>query len=330
MLHILWLILKFILIALGVLLGLLLLAVLLVLFCPVRYRADIKKEETDSMREMKASGSVSWLFHLLWWEGCYEDGTFRHRIRILGISLDTFQKVFRRKQKKEEPETFAEDFGEDRDSQEQRTEPFIAEAKSVPETEKQVLKEAKIPPLKSECGDKTPSSVPAHVCKQSKWEKLNHILKTPLRLWEKSQNAVRGFLEKIRKMALTIQKLYDKINWWREFVENPRVQEAISLVWEDVKKLLRHILPTKTEGNVIFGCEDPAVTGGILAALGMSIPLHKNCIQVTPLFEGENHLEGYAKIKGRFYGIVFLKTALEIYLNKNIKYVVNRWKHKEA
>ena len=301
MLHILWLILIFILIALGVLLGLLLLAVLLVLFCPVRYRADIKKEETDSMREMKASGSVSWLFHLLLWEGCYEDGTFRHRIRILGISLDTFQKVFRRKQKKEEPER-----------------------------EKQVLKEAKIPPLKSECGDKTPSSIPAHVCKQSKWEKLNHILKTPLRLWKKSQNAVRGFLEKIRKMALTIQKLYDKINWWREFVENPRVQEAISLVWEDVKKLLRHILPTKTQGNVIFGCEDPAVTGGILAALGMSIPLHKNCIQVTPLFEGENHLEGYAKIKGRFYGIVFLKTALEIYLNKNIKYVVNRWKHKEA
>lgn len=311
MLHILWLILKFILIALGVLLGLLLLAVFLVLFCPVRYRADIRKEETDSMREMKASGSVSWLFHLLLWEGCYEDGIFRHRIRIFGISLDTLQKVFRRKQKREKPDIFAE-------------------AKSVPEAGKQVLKEEKIPPQKAERGEKNSSSVPEHVCKQSKWEKLKHILKTPLRLWEKLKNAVRGFLGKIRKMALTTQTLYDKINWWREFVENPRVQEAISLVWEDVKKLLRHILPTKTEGNVIFGCEDPAVTGGILAVLGMSIPLHKNCIQVTPLFEGENHLEGYAKVKGRFYGSVFLKTALEIYLNKNIKYVVNRWKHKEA
>jgi hypothetical protein len=311
MLHILWLILKFILIALGVLLGLLLLAVLLVLFCPVRYRADIKKEESDSLREVKASGSVSWLFHLLLWEGCYEKGIFRHRIRILGVSLETFQKVFRRKQKKEKTETFAE-------------------AKSVPETEKQVLKEAETPPQKAERVEKSSSSIPEHVCKQSKWEKLKHILKTPFRLWEKFKNAVRGFLSKIRKMALTIQKLYDKINWWREFVENSRVQEALSLVWEDIKKLLHHILPTKTEGNVIFGCEDPAVTGGVLAALGMSIPFHKNCIQVTPLFEGENHLEGYAKIKGRFYGIVFLKTALEIYLNKNIKYVVNRWKHKEA
>ena len=45
MLHILWLILKFILIILGILLGLLLLAVLLVLFCPVRYKASAVKAE---------------------------------------------------------------------------------------------------------------------------------------------------------------------------------------------------------------------------------------------------------------------------------------------
>ena len=111
--------------------------------------------------------------------------------------------------------------------------------------------------------------------------------------------------------------LYDKISWWRAFVEHPQVQEAISLVWGDIKKLLRHISPTRTEGS-------------ILAALGMSIPLHKNCIQITPLFEGGNHLEGYAKVKGRFYGVMLLKTALEIYLNKNVKYVISRWRHKEA
>ena len=47
MLHILWLILKFILIILGILLGLLLLAVLLVLFCPVRYKVSVVKTEGD-------------------------------------------------------------------------------------------------------------------------------------------------------------------------------------------------------------------------------------------------------------------------------------------
>ncbi len=62
MLHILWLILKFILIILGILLGLLLLAVLLVLFCPVRYKASAVKAE-GGWKQTEGEGIVSWLFH---------------------------------------------------------------------------------------------------------------------------------------------------------------------------------------------------------------------------------------------------------------------------
>ena len=61
MLHILWLILKFILIILGILLGLLLLAVLLVLFCPVRYKASAVKAE-GGWKQTEGEGIVSWLF----------------------------------------------------------------------------------------------------------------------------------------------------------------------------------------------------------------------------------------------------------------------------
>ena len=61
MLHILWILLKFILILLGILLGLILVAVLLILFCPVRYRASGTKE-TDSFRDISARARVSWLF----------------------------------------------------------------------------------------------------------------------------------------------------------------------------------------------------------------------------------------------------------------------------
>ena len=50
MLHILWILIKFILIILGILLGLALLAVLLLLFCPVRYQARAVKE-TGSFKE---------------------------------------------------------------------------------------------------------------------------------------------------------------------------------------------------------------------------------------------------------------------------------------
>lgn len=74
MLHILWILLKFILILLGILLGLILVAVLLILFCPVRYRASGTKE-TDSFRDISARARVSWLFGVVSFQLQYQNGT---------------------------------------------------------------------------------------------------------------------------------------------------------------------------------------------------------------------------------------------------------------
>ena len=90
------------------------------------------------------------------------------------------------------------------------------------------------------------------------------------------------------------------------------------------------MLPTRITGKITFGNEDPAVTGMVLAVLGMTIPFHKNKIEVAPLFDDENVLEGEILLKGRIYEIVVLKTAAELYFNKNIKYVIHRWRHKEV
>lgn len=78
MLHILWLIIKFILILLGMESGLILLAVLLILFCPVRYSACGTKEQ-DDWKQITGQVRVSWLFHAVslratWKEGSLEKG----------------------------------------------------------------------------------------------------------------------------------------------------------------------------------------------------------------------------------------------------------------
>ena len=80
------------------------------------------------------------------------------------------------------------------------------------------------------------------------------------------------------------------------------------------------IFPQK--GKSLFG------SGMVLAVLGMTIPFHKNKIEAAPLFDDENVLEGEILLKGRIYGIVVLKTAAELYFNKNIKYVIHRWRHR--
>lgn len=132
----------------------------------------------------------------------------------------------------------------------------------------------------------------------------------------------------VENFTLTIQNICAKIESYQKFLEHPRTKAAFSLIKDRFFRLLRHVFPTRIQGTLTFGSSDPSVTGAVLAILGMTIPLHKNCIAVTPLFEDRNVILGNIQIKGRIYGVVLLKTALELYFNKNIKYIIRRWKHK--
>lgn len=85
MLHILWILIKFILILLGILLGLVLLAVLLVLFCPVRYSAAAAKEG-DSFKEAEIEARVSWLFRAIGVRFFFKNGEQKLVLPCLGFT----------------------------------------------------------------------------------------------------------------------------------------------------------------------------------------------------------------------------------------------------
>ena len=310
MLHILWLIIKFILIILGIAGALLLSVLLLLLFCPVRYLIQGSKPEEGGMSGLKGQIRVSWLFRGITFRLFYENKETKTDFRIFGISADKFR---RRKKKASGKSARPEEKISDENISAEKELPSVTETKEKTEMLKIQEKAAK-----------------------EKEEKREEIQESEPE--KKKPGLLKGFMDKIksipakiRKIRLTIKRTCVKIEWWKGFFSNPRIKEAISFCWKDIKKLIRHILPVKVEGNVTFGFEDPSITGRIVALLGMSIPFHKNRIQVMPLFQTDrNILEGNIKMKGRIYGVVLVKTAAEIYFNKNVKYMINRWKHKEA
>ena len=158
------------------------------------------------------------------------------------------------------------------------------------------------------------------------------VTKLPEKTRQKSDTDNRTEEKKESRFKKAFAKFDDirgKIKEQKDFLSEKRVKEALSLVWSAAKGLICHILPTKAEGRITFGSEDPAITGSVLAILGMSFPLHKNRISVNPVFEDQNILEGKIQVKGRIYGCVLAKTAIQIYFNKNVKYIINRWRHKE-
>lgn len=330
MLHILWILIKFILIILGILLGLALLAVLLLLFCPVRYQARAVKE-TGSFKETELEARITWLFHVIGVRFCFHNGEGKLVVLFFGVSLETIKgwlkklKGGRRKNsvsqtsrsKASQPEAHAAENFQDH----------------APKTEAVLLENNTAEP---QTGKPSAEKQEENIKSASKsglitriWEILSKIIRFPGNLWNKVISIIKGIIEKIKNIKKTISGITDKLGWWKEFLTNERTKAAISLIWKDAKGLLHHVLPTKLEGDVTFGCDDPAITGTVLAVLGMTFPFHKNRIHVNSLFDGENQLTGNVFLKGRIYGIVLIKAAIEIYFNKNIKYVINRWKHKE-
>ena len=391
MLHILWILIKFILILLGILLGLVLLALLLVLFCPVRYSAGAIKESAG-FKEAEVQAKVSWLFRAIGVRFFWKNGDGVLVITLFGASLDKIKERLsafgkwrkgRRKRRrrasksnrgavteeKKDADKQKEQISESRISESQINENRIKkqvnedqiyqkmvdedQIDQKPVNENQInkkqtapenLKLPQLPEEKIEQIEKTePERTPKEEPEQSESKKpepvsvlftrirdiLIRIIRFPGIIWRKLTSFIKGILAKLQHIKKNIEEIRNKLDWWREFLGNEKTKAAISLIWKDAKGLIHHVLPTRIEGQVTFGCEDPAVTGTALAVLGMTIPFHKNQIQVTPLFDGENQLTGNVFLKGRIYGVVFVKAAIEIFFNKNIKYVINRWKHKE-
>ena len=359
MLHILWILIKFILILLGILVGLVLLGVFLFLFCPVRYRGQASKESAG-LAAVQADARVTWLFGAIGAEISYKEGGAQHVIRIFGVSLDkirSWREHWREKRKKKafqksRRKAAAKELSAEK-KQPQRTAPVKltqpqadAGQPELSDTEKMEAdagqsargdsKKPESSTLQSEIQHieelKTTSGEPGTFFARA-WKSLVKLMKKfigiPDRLWNRIVSFIKGICQKVRKIRDTISVFRKKLDWWKAFLGDERTKTALALVKKDAKGLIRHVLPTKVEGYVTFGCEDPAITGTALAVLGMTLPFHKNRIQVEPLFDGENQLTGKVSLKGRIYGIVLVKTVLEIYINKNVKFVIDGWKHKE-
>lgn len=300
MLHILWLILKFILILLGIVLGLLLLAILLILFCPVRYKASGTKEQ-DDWKKIRGEGQISWLFHGVVLRAVWAEGNLQTSFRLFGIPVD---KILNRRKKVKD----------------------YAGSEEIPEKPVNAESEKMI----SSPVDSQPQDAPEKPQQKTDSDKKEKKVSPVRKLLSGIQSKRKRIWDRIHHIRTALCRVGEQVTWWRDFLEHPRVQAGISLVWTHAKFLIRHVMPTKMDGEITFSTEDPSITGAILAVLGMTIPFHKNCVGVRPLFSGENYCQGNVRIKGRIYGIVFVRAAVSIYFNKNIKYVIRRWKTRRA
>lgn len=308
MLYILFLILKIIGIILAVILGLLLLAICIVLFVPICYKADL--HGSGNARELTVHAKVSWLFGLIKAVFALENGKTDLSVRIAWKKFGDSDPV--------------EDKAEDR-----------IEEKPKPE-KKAVMQEKQVIQGEEKQDDTTNRITDKAVEDQTeKAEKSEQSAKTRPESTEKKQRKKKdrkedsdsaSKIEQItEKIKCTYHKFCDKINEITEkkdkmsdFLTDETHKNAFLKLKNEAFHLLKKLKPKKIQGEITFGFEDPSLTGRLLAWISMIYPWIGEHTDITPDFEHRT-LSGDLSIRGRLYVITPVVTAIRLILSKAVR-----------
>ncbi len=338
MLHILLLILKIIGIVLLSILGILLLGIVCALFVPVRYRIEAVRQEGEGQPPAAVRVKVTWLLHLINFLIRF-DGELFVRVRISFLTILRIpQKEGRRKkaeqresgkkkkQKKQEDsvkQDKKEEPAQSKDGAESGQQETTATA-SLPEMQEHREEPAEITqtlPEEESAGPVVAEEGEEEAGTQETpgfWDKLRVIPKMLQRLFEKIRGLFENIEYTINKFCDKIRSVSDTIEYYREVVEGEAFKRSFALCKDELTAIIKRLRPRKFEASLIVGMDDPASTGEILAVCGMLYPIIGGHVDVRGDFE-RKRLEGEILIVGKLRMFTFLRTAVRIYFNKDIR-----------
>ena len=328
-------ILKMIGILLLILFGIILLLILLLLFCPVRYEGAAKKAEGQQLR---ASGDITWLLHLLHLHVTVEGRQPEVSVRIFGISPESFGRfvsAFRRKSKTEKTDT--DKSAGKKNETTNSTSSVDIENTGESSTGAAQNKTEKLTDGKESFAvneENTDKNRNAQIKKTSVFGNLYSIVRRIIKQILSAERLISGIIKKIFHLPECIAKGINKgisqgkavaknVSDLKEFVSTQEFKEAMTFGLGRAMWFVRHLRPQKLTGYVEFGFSDPADTGMILAVIAPFFPYYADHFQVVPDFQ-EKKLSFSLRFKGRIYGCMLLYIAVQILLDHNIRMVIGK------
>ena len=260
--------------------------VLLLLFVPIRYEAEIVSAEKVSVK-----AKITWLLHFIRLHLNYQ-GELSMKLWILLFSVP----FGKREKKKDDTESFAS------------TEP----AKTV-EVPKRM--EYNIHAEATESTDSTettehPESTVEHsesITKRetAKPKKENWILRI--------KRIFASILDKIKHIGKTIEST-------KAFLADSHNKAAFSHIKNEVFLLLKHICPKKLKMDMSYSTGSPDTTAQVFGILAMFPIGYQNRWKIYPDFEADSfYARGTIDLKGKIYIYQILFAALRLVLDKNCR-----------
>lgn len=348
MLHIVLLILKIIGITLGILAGILLLSLCLALFVPVRYQVEAKRTEGEENPPVEAKVKITWLLHFINVRILYPSEVYL-RARILFITVFKLPKKQKKTKKKtkrdkkdkkagnEENGQNAENRKPEQDGAAESGQDAGKETSLNIESETEKAKQTEPPksgggsrPAGKESGgaehtvkaDAAESAAGADTAENKEKLSLKERIIKICKFFQNIRYTITGICDKIKAV-------WKNMEYYLNILQSDTFKQAFSLCKGELVSILSYIRPRKFNADFTVGMGDPASTGQILSFYGILYPLIGNHVIVTGDFENKR-IEGAVFIKGKMKLFTFLKTAVRIYFNKDIRKLIQLFKKEDV
>ena len=285
-----------------VILGLILFLAALLLFVPVRYRAEGRLAEETGIG---AYIRFSWLLSLITVRIEYADG-LETAVRAAGIRL----RLKRRRRRAARPDGA-------RPEKEQSGQRGQAEASSG----SGYIGRAEASSGSGRIGQAEDSGGGSRGRLAACRERLRSLADGCVRMLQDIRLLQKRLLdnaERIRENAV----------YYRDLLTEEESRRTVSMIWLHLKKLLSHTKPKELSVNLTVGAEDPAVTGRVLAVNGMLYPWLGEAVSIRPDFE-KACLYGDFYVKGRIRACTALYHILRVILDKRTWTLIRRLKKEE-
>lgn len=334
MLNILLVILKTAGILSALLIFLILLVLLTVLLVPVRY--SISGEYAEQCRP-KADVNISWLQRFLKAHVGY-DGALSYDIRIFGRCIESSERPTPEPPEPMTPESPEPTKAEPAKQEADRDEPAAVEKADKPETDgteadgsKTGKTETDKPGADKSDNDRLETG--KEPCEGDGHDAVPRPDETkaetePRRAGEahpaqgRIRRALGRLMDRIKRLIIRlwgfIKRLRENKDGVRAFFADSGNKRALTLLWSSTRKLLSHIWPRVLDGHLIFGFDDPAVTGYALAVLSMMPGGDGTDMTVTPVFD-RKYLDCAGRLQGRVRLAVPAWIVLKIYFDKDCR-----------
>ncbi|MDE6663665.1 MAG: DUF2953 domain-containing protein [Lachnospiraceae bacterium] len=347
MLHILLLILKIIGITLGILIGIIILAVCLALFVPLHYRIEVERSEGEGNPPIEATAKVTWLLHFINMRICYSS-ELKLRLRVLFFTifgLPAKEKKKGRGKKSRKNNDSKRSYGKsghkgkkkrsDRKS-EHKDEEKVSDSNSGQETEEKISEKNLDQQYKNKAEGKIENN-PQNILRtdnaddntdnpdeENSEQKLS-LKEKLIKIWEFFQNiwyTIKGLCDRIKWIL-------ENIEYYLDIIKGDIFKSSFALCKDELCSIFSYIRPRTFKLDMVVGTGDPASTGQVLAYYySILYPFLGPQAYVQGDFE-QKRIEGTALIKGKIKLFTFIKAAVRIYFNKDIRKLLKLFKKED-